>query len=226
MNNVPVAATDFTVTMERSAVMTFANPITQIYHSIFIQNPSETFNYMAYIEPLHYMAWVSIIIFILLAPPLLHFTQRIGFQDSSRDEFTLGKSYVYQLSTLTMRGWSETPTKSTAQIALYSLLFFGTMTYWHWEAMLISYLATRVTVLPFNNIPELIALSESKIALLPGSSYEDAFKTSTDPDWMIAWNDRIKPNIEDYMGKSTGDFVELIIKDSGVAFYDNYFSGM
>ena len=31
------AATDFTVTMERSAVMTFAEPITQIYHSLFIK---------------------------------------------------------------------------------------------------------------------------------------------------------------------------------------------
>ena len=63
-----------------------------------------------------------------------------------------------------MRGWSDVPVKVTAQIALFSLLFFGTMVYWHWEAMLISYLATRVTVLPFNNIPELIALSEVQIA--------------------------------------------------------------
>ena len=47
--------------------------------------------------------------------------------------------------------------------------------YWHWEAMLISYLATRVIVLPFNNIDELVKTSSFKIALNPGSSYEGTF---------------------------------------------------
>ena len=70
------AATDFTVTQERSVVMTFANPITQIYHAIFIQNPAETYNFMAYIEPLHYMSWVGVCLVILGGPPLLHFTQK------------------------------------------------------------------------------------------------------------------------------------------------------
>ena len=70
--------------------------------------------------------------------------------------------------------------------------------YWHWEAMLISYLATRVIVLPFNNIPELISESQFRIALTPGSSYEDDFKTATDPDWVIAWNDRVKPHLDEF----------------------------
>jgi hypothetical protein len=42
------------------------------------------------------------------------------------------------------------------------------MIYWHWEAMLISYLATRVIVLPFNSIPELLDKSDFLIALNPG----------------------------------------------------------
>ena len=62
--------------MERSAVMTFANPITQIYHSLFVQNPSETFNYMAYIEPMHWLAWVGLLVFIALVPPLLYLTAK------------------------------------------------------------------------------------------------------------------------------------------------------
>ena len=68
------ATTDFTVTLERSAVMTFANPITQIYHSLFIKNPTGTFNYMAYIEPLHYKGWIMIAVFAILTPPFLHIT--------------------------------------------------------------------------------------------------------------------------------------------------------
>ena len=54
-----------------------------------------------------------------------------------------------------MRGWNIWPIKPGAEIAVFSLLFFGTIMYLHWEAMLISYLATRVTVLPFNNVPEI-----------------------------------------------------------------------
>ena len=68
------AITDFTITMERSAVMTFAQPIVIYYHSLFIKNPTGTFNYMAYIEPLHYMAWVGIALFVLLTPPFMHCT--------------------------------------------------------------------------------------------------------------------------------------------------------
>ena len=60
--------------MERSAVMTFAQPITQIYHSLFIKNPTGTFNYMSYIEPLHYMAWIGIGLFVMLTPPFMYFS--------------------------------------------------------------------------------------------------------------------------------------------------------
>ena len=48
----------------------------------------------------------------------------------------------------------------------------GALLYWHWEAMLISYLATRVIVLPFDGISSLVENSDFKIGLSPGSSYE------------------------------------------------------
>ena len=75
-----------------------------------------------------------------------------------------------------MRGWNTLPSKLPAQIALFSLIFFGTMIFWHWEAMLISYLATRVVSLPFKDIPDLVANTQFRIILTPGSSYEDALK--------------------------------------------------
>ena len=74
--DIDIATTDFTITHERSAVMTFATPITQIYHALFISNPAETFNYMAYIEPIHLLSWVVIFILILCLPPLLFMATR------------------------------------------------------------------------------------------------------------------------------------------------------
>ena len=227
LGKIDIATTDFTVTQERSAVMTFVNPLTQIYHALFIKNPSESYNFTAYTEPMHWLAWVILLVFIALAPPFLFFNTRYPEKDpAAYHEFTLGKSYVYLTSALTMRGWSDLPVKPGAQIALCSLLFFGTMIYWHWEAMLISYLSTRVTVLPFNNIPELISQSQHRIILVPGSSYEDAFKTSKDPDWMVAWKDRVQPHLKEMTGKSAPDFLKLIETDAVTAVYDNYFGIM
>ena len=120
----------------------------------------------------------------------IFYNYRFGRRDPAHHEFTLGKSYIYLCSTLTMRGWSILPSKLAAQLALFSLLFFGTLMFWHWEAMLISYLATRVIVMPFKNIPELVSNTDFRIVLLPGTSFEDAFKTSKNPDWQAAWTQR------------------------------------
>ena len=124
-----------------------------------------------------------------------HFIYRFGKKDPAYHEFTLGKSYVYLCSTLTMRSWNILPSKPAAQLALFSLDFFGTLMFWHWEAMLISYLATRVIVLPFNDIAELVSDTDFRIILQPSTAFEDAFKFSLDQDWQAAWIQRW-PNIQ------------------------------
>ena len=70
------AATVFTVTEERSAVMTFTSPISQGYHSLFVKNPAETFNIMAYIEPMHWMTWIGLVFLLAAVPPLLYLAVR------------------------------------------------------------------------------------------------------------------------------------------------------
>ena len=66
----------FTVTRARSEAITFAQSILQIPHGVFIQNPSGTLHYMAYIEPMHYLAWIVIGLFCVLTPPVLFLTTR------------------------------------------------------------------------------------------------------------------------------------------------------
>ena len=115
---------------------------------------------------------------------------RFGRKDQAYHEFTLGKSYIYLCSTLTMRGWNILPSKPAAQLALFSLLFFGTLMFWHWEAMLISYLASRVIVMPFNDIADLVSNTDFRINLTPNTSFMDAFQFSKNPDWQAAWIQR------------------------------------
>jgi hypothetical protein len=73
---VDIATADFAVSQERSTVITFASPIYETYFSLFIKNPSETFNIMAYIEPMHLLAWVGMFVLLATVPPLLYLAVR------------------------------------------------------------------------------------------------------------------------------------------------------
>ena len=75
---------------------------------------------------------------------------------------------------------------------------FGFLLYLLWEAMLISYLAKRVINIPFNDVSTLVTKTDFKITVRQGTSYEDAFKTATDPFWQKAWIDRVEPFLQDY----------------------------
>ena len=91
--------------------------------------------------------------------------------------------------------------------------------FWHWEAMLISNLATRVISLPFKDILDLVANTQFRIVVMPGSSYEAAFRTSTDPIWQTAWTDRVQPHLEEHNGFSIQDFANLLTTDGVSAWY-------
>ena len=89
---------------------------------------------------------------------------------------------------------------------------------------MISYLATRVVVLPFQGIKTLLDQSDFRIMLQPDTAYEDAFKLSTDPVWSEAWNSRIKSDLNDYEGYS--DLVPLLFENPSLALYENYYGAM
>ena len=131
------AVAAFTVTKSRSDVMSFAHQIGEIYFSLFTQNPRGSLNYMAYIEPMHHMTWLCVGLFCILTPSILFCSNqyvsiihisvlnscfkiyhlRYGKRNSTNYEFTIGKSAVFVLSSLTMRGWSDTPITPAARIA-------------------------------------------------------------------------------------------------------------
>ena len=72
LQNFFLAPAAFTVTSERAKVMSFSQPITQIYHSLFIKNPTGNLNYTAFIDPFYWTTWLFLLIFIALTPPFLY----------------------------------------------------------------------------------------------------------------------------------------------------------
>ena len=89
--------------------------------------------------------------------------------------------------------------------------------------MLISYLATRKIVLPFNSVEELVKKSDYKIAIIPGTNAENVFKYSSDETWQKAWNERIEPYLQNYAGiKKFQDIMKFPMEDSKIAVFDKF----
>ena len=68
---IDIAPAPFTVTQERSTVITFSSSINEVYHTLFIKNPAESYNVMAYIKPMHWLAWICLFVLLATVPPLL-----------------------------------------------------------------------------------------------------------------------------------------------------------
>ncbi len=69
-----IGVADFSVTHQRSQVVSFGPTILRNSKQYFVQNPVETFNVWAFIEPLSTETWIAIFILCLGLPPILHLT--------------------------------------------------------------------------------------------------------------------------------------------------------
>ena len=68
---IDIAAADFTVTSDRSAVADFLPVLIESYIQIFIANPEGKQNWMAFVEPVTWPAWFGFLAFLTLAPPII-----------------------------------------------------------------------------------------------------------------------------------------------------------
>ena len=87
-------------------------------------------------------------------------------------------------------------------------------------------LATRTISMPFRDLTDLVENTQFRIILLPGSSLEDDFKTSTDPIWQAAWTDRVKPHLEEHVAFTDPEFADKTAKEELSAWYHFYIGAM
>ena len=74
--DIDIAAATFAISQERSTVMTFATPVMEVYWTLFVKNPADIFNTMAYIEPMQGLAWIGMFVLLASVPPLLYLAVR------------------------------------------------------------------------------------------------------------------------------------------------------
>ena len=113
---------------------------------------------------------------------------------------------------------------SNIYLMSFSFLFGGFLCYCHWLAMLMSYLAMRVTQMPFHNMQELYQ-SDYKLTTVPGSSYWDAFKYG-DELWQQIFKDNLQPFQRYNEIHATSDaktHLEWLLLDLKNAAYRNYY---
>ncbi len=160
-----IAPVDLGKNLPRSFVVDFLPTLDDPHQRIFIANPHDSFNWYAYTDPFTAHAWTYICAVALIAPPIVAYiigTKR-GRLEPKREHYSLAGSYAFVSGAITMRDWRVEPSTGRAMVTHLSILFFGTVVFYHWEANIISYLAVRSTPLPFLSMEELLSKSDYKV---------------------------------------------------------------
>ena len=118
-------------------------------------------------------------------------------------------------------------TSLSTKIIGSSCMLIGMVVFWHWEAMLISHLSTRLIQWPFKHMHELLTKTDYRVLVTVGTSLEDFFKLSRDPIIQDVWSNRIQPYIDEpaWIGHSISNKMESVVKGHNLAFFFNEFIG-
>ena len=99
----------------------------------------------------------------------------------------------------------------------------GVCIYYHWESMLISYLATRVTPLPFHDLRGLYE-SDYSLYVYPGSAVWDTFKFGS-PLRQNIFKDKLEPYEEEYVTyKDRPSQIAHLMKKSKNAMFSEFYT--
>ena len=92
----------------------------------------------------------------------------------------------------------------------------GLLCYFHWEAMLISYLAKIVIPVPFSNMQELYK-SDYQFTTLAGSAFSDSFKNGNEL-WQLIYTEKLE-TLD--IGPAAADYLDWVLLDAKYAVYYN-----
>ena len=142
----------------------FQVPISESHQRLFMVNPAESNKWSAFIDPLKIEVWYCITLSCLLLPPIFAIFMLYGHEPNP-DQFTLSKCYNLVAGIIAMKGWSSTPNTNHNRIIFFSILIIGAIVPHVWKAMLVSKLAVRTTILPFNSMEELAYMSDVNVSM-------------------------------------------------------------
>jgi len=216
------AATSLIITLPRVIDADWTTPLVYGYIAIFVKNPAGVVNYQAYLEPMTYLAWGMVVVFLIVIPPFLYIV--FALNPNPHDNMSLAQSYGAVFVAMILLGSPNDPKNVSTRIIFLSILVACILIFWHWEAMLVSYLATRKIVLPFTTIADFYLNTNFRLAVMPDTTYMDNFKYSTDPLFLEIYAERIEPHVQEYKDypQHTSDMMYFIRDDASTALLDGY----
>ena len=193
-----IAVVDFTITKERSAVVDFLPSLTQSDEGLYLAHPYDGVSFSSYVGSFTQISWISIMLWSIFVALVLTGMEWFGRDEKGANDFQWlhGTQFVFQ--SLIMLGHMSLPDRISNKIAFVSVVIGGMTIYTLWDAELMSFLASRKTILPFENIEELIKTSKYKLVLSKNAGvYLDRFRHSDDPHRTTLWQRDVEPRLDD-----------------------------
>ncbi len=69
-DEIDIAPAEFTITQIRSTAVDFLVPIAESHQRLFVKNPADALNWMAFIQPLTWTSW-GVLSLLIMAVPLI-----------------------------------------------------------------------------------------------------------------------------------------------------------
>ena len=178
-------------------------------------------NYWAYLQPFSIQCWTLFLIGLFGLPIIIIFLWRkVKEPDAIQIQQAIS---AVGFAALNM-GTDLNPQRAPSRILVISFVLAGFLLMKHWEAILISFLATQTVNLPFINIEDLSKNTDIRLVIMPGGMIENDFRYSNSPLWQTVFKERVEPHLEEiasYKDHPT-DLQYFIRNDYKTAMYDFY----
>ena len=190
-----IAASDLTITNERSTVVDFLPSLMEITEELYMNNPGDAFSTVAYIGAFTKASWTAIAMWMILIPLLLLGILR---NSTNRNQEGVGISncFLFVTSSVVNLTYKLKSDKLEHRIAFISVFVGGMLIYYHWEAELTSHLASRRINFPFTSLFEFSKTSEFNFIVAKGTIHLDYFKNSDDPIMSKIWREKLEPHFD------------------------------
>ena len=221
------------ITTSRSKAIRYSVPITETEARMYIRNPTYKGSWVTYLEVFDSMVWFA----LLLMSVVVSFFGCILFMNkedkliSSKYMSSFGSAFSFFWGAFSFsqdNGVVEKIAKATGRsvkMFIFIVSVFGMTIFYHYEGKLISYVISRDTILPINNLEDILRHSEYQLMVQSGSAEEDYFKLSTSWPKNKIWSNTMENNKKAFVSSSEMDKV-LMQDESKILFCTAYYSEM
>ena len=163
-NEADVSLLHMSVTTSRSKVITYSIPITETEARMYIRNPTYKGSWVTYLEVFDSMVWFA----LLLMSVVVSFSGCIIF--INKEEKPTDSKYLQNFGSSFSFFWGAfsfsqdngvvekitTTTGKSVKLFIFIVSVFGMTIFYHYEGKLISYVISRETILPINNLEDIL----------------------------------------------------------------------